>query len=139
MLVVLVVLVLLTSLSPLLLDRVVPNLRFEAAARELASTLRLARGFAIRDNRARVVVIDVGARIAAIGGARTRSTLPDGVRIDLVVAAIERVDAATGRIRFFPDGSSTGGKIVLTSGQRALAVVVDWFSGQVRLEDGTIS
>jgi general secretion pathway protein H len=135
MLVVLVLMALLASFSPFLLDRIIPDLRFEATAREIADTMRRARGFAIRDNHARFVVIDVGARVAAIGGGRTRHTLPEDIRIDLVVAGIEQVNADSGRIRFFPDGTSTGGKVVLTSAGRSLAVVVDWFDGKVRLVD----
>jgi len=135
MLVVLVVMALLVSFSPLLVDRIMPRLRVEAAARELADTMRQARGFAIRDNRARFVVIDVGDRVAAIGGGRTRQRIPPDVQVDLVIAGIEQIDAGAGRIRFFPDGTSTGGKVVLTSAERSLAVVVDWFDGKIRLVD----
>ena len=38
-----------------------------------------------------------------------------------------------GRIRFFPDGSSTGGRVTLTSDERLYHVDVDWLTGQVRV------
>ena len=137
MLVVLVVIALLASFSPLLVDRLLPQYRIEAAARELADTMRRARGFAIRDNRPRYVVVDAGKRVAAIGGGQTSHRIPPEVQIDLEIASIEQVNAAAGRIRFFPDGSSTGGRIVLTSAERSFAIVVDWFDGKVRLVDET--
>ena len=128
-----VVAALLVSLSPILVDRVISERRVEAAAREIADTMRQARGFAIRDNRSQFVTIDVGARVAAIGGTRTQHRLPDEAQIRLIVADVEQVNAEAGRIRFFPDGTSTGGKVVITSTQQSLAVVVDWFDGRVRL------
>lgn len=135
MLVVLVVLALLASFSPFLADRIMPGLQLEAAARELADTMRRARGFAIRDNRDRVVVVDLGSRVATIGGERTRHHIPPDVQMKLVVAGVEQVDADAGRIRFFADGTSTGGKVVFTGAERSLAVVVDWFDGKVTLVD----
>ena len=47
----------------------------------------------------------------------------------------ERQSATLGDIRFNPDGSSTGGRIVLADGSRKIAVGVDWLTGRVTVAD----
>ena len=37
------------------------------------------------------------------------------------------------RVRFFADGSSTGGRVTLMVGERSYAVDVDWLTGRVRV------
>jgi general secretion pathway protein H len=135
MLVVLTVVGLLASLAPMAFERLSPGLRLEAAARELADTLREARGLAIRDNRPWFVEIDVDANVARLGPDGRAQALPDDVQLSLTVATVEREGSDAGRIRFYPDGTSTGGEIAFTAGERTLVVVVDWFDGKVRLTD----
>jgi general secretion pathway protein H len=53
----------------------------------------------------------------------------------LVTAEIEQTGAASGRIRFFPDGASTGGHITVFMGQRRWQVNVSWLTGQVVREE----
>ena len=38
-------------------------------------------------------------------------------------------------IRFFPDGSSTGGHISLIEGKTEYRVNVDWLTGRIAIED----
>lgn len=137
MLVVLVVIGLLVSLTPMALDRLVPGRRLEAAARELADTFRTARSLAIRDDRSRFVLIDVRARTARIDGSRSSEVLPEAISLDLVVATTEQSGPEAGRIRFYPDGTSTGGEVGLKMDRRSLKVVVDWFNGHVSLVDAS--
>ena len=40
---------------------------------------------------------------------------------------------ARGAIRFFPDGSSTGGRITLSTDRLAYLVDVDWLTGKIHL------
>lgn len=47
----------------------------------------------------------------------------------------DQANATTGRIRFFPDGSSTGGRITLKRGQREWHVNVAWLTGAVSVVD----
>jgi general secretion pathway protein H len=50
-------------------------------------------------------------------------------------AAFETSGNHLGSIRFFPDGSSTGGSISLASGRETHTVVVDWLTGRVRISE----
>ena len=57
------------------------------------------------------------------------------MELRLVTAAEEQTSETTGRIRFYPDGSSTGGKVRLISGEREWQVQVGWLTGEVRLRE----
>jgi general secretion pathway protein H len=45
--------------------------------------------------------------------------------------------ANVGEIRFFPDGSSTGGEITLAGGNAHRYVQVDWLTGRVAVYEDT--
>jgi general secretion pathway protein H len=62
-------------------------------------------------------------------------TLPKGLSISITSAKEDRPNDHTGRIRFFPDGSSTGGRITLQSGKRQWHVNVSWLTGEIRVVD----
>jgi general secretion pathway protein H len=100
------------------------NTRLELAnaAEALAGALRLARAHAISTGA------PVGFALAPDG----RGYMVDGA------ARILPADisiAATGPIRFAPDGSASGGAVRLATPGRALAVQVDWLTGRVTLAD----
>lgn len=131
-------LVVLTLLGLLLL--VVPpaitsgsGIGLKAAARDVAAGLRRAQGRAIVENREVAFVLDLNARHFRIGPRGDAVLLPDDVDLRLYTAQAELIDAATGAIRFYPDGSSTGGEIGLSSGAGDYHVAVDWLTGRVTL------
>ena len=61
--------------------------------------------------------------------------LPQRLAIELLTVAGERRSGARGDIRFNPDGSSSGGRITLTDGNRVMMVGVDWLTGRVSVAD----
>jgi general secretion pathway protein H len=108
------------------------NLRGTAA--ELAAGLRLARSEAIADNRPVVLAVDLANHRYRIDSAPMRQ-IPTRLSIALLTVNGERRTATIGDIRFNPDGSSTGGRIVLADGGRRIAVGVDWLTGRVTVAD----
>ena len=54
-----------------------------------------------------------------------------GLRLSLLTLANKRLDV--GSIRFFGDGSSTGGSVTILQGERRSDVTVDWLTGRVSL------
>lgn len=110
------------------------GLDIEATAAELASQLRLVRSEAIVRNRPAALELDLAGRRYRPGAGAARP-LPNGLTIDLLTIAGERPGGAEGAIRFHPDGSSTGGRIVLADGLRQVAVGVDWLTGRVSVAD----
>ena len=57
------------------------------------------------------------------------------IAVTFQTARQEQVSEAIGQIRFFPDGSSTGGRIGLSRDERRAIVAVDWLTGLVSVED----
>lgn len=110
--------------------------RFEldTLASEMASQLRAVRSEAIADDRPAVVLFDLAQRRYRAGSANPEQ-LPAGVSVQLLTVASERRAAASADIRFNPDGSSTGGRIVLARGALRVAVGVDWLTGRVSIAD----
>jgi len=108
----------------------------EVAARLLQAGLRQARSRAMIRNRPVALTVDLAkGRLGVAEDHRYRS-LPPGLVYTLVTARTEQVDERVGRVRFFPDGSSTGGRITVAAGERRRIVDIDWFTGRVRVLDG---
>ena len=54
--------------------------------------------------------------------------------LSFVGARAQLLDEGVGRIRFFPDGSSTGGLIRLVQGNARADVRSDWLTGLVTVD-----
>lgn len=106
-----------------------------AATQEIAATLRTARSMAVNQQRPAYLELDTETRIYSLSGeSRTRSA-PELLRLGMVTARSEQVGQNGGRIRFFPDGSSTGGRIVVAADPVRQLIDVDWLTGQVKVTD----
>jgi general secretion pathway protein H len=114
----------------------VSGVELKSAARAVAAGLREARGAAIVTQESAALTLDLDRRSMEVsGGARPRS-LPQRLDLKLYTAQSEIVDDKRGSIRFYPDGSSTGGRVTLASGERKLLVDVDWLTGRVSIKEG---
>jgi general secretion pathway protein H len=107
--------------------------RANAASVELAAALRQTRTAAIVSGKDQTLEVDTRQALYRANGHEVR--LPAQMRVGLTSAREDQVDADTGRIRFFPDGSSTGGRITLQRGQRQWHVNVAWLTGAVSVVD----
>ncbi|HEY0197490.1 MAG TPA: GspH/FimT family pseudopilin [Rhodanobacter sp.] len=108
--------------------------RVRAASSELAGALRATRAQAIV--RGKEQNFDVDTRANTYRDIKQHDVaLPRGLRLSITSAAEDQPNDHTGRIRFFPDGSSTGGRITLQSGKRQWHVNVSWLTGEVRVVD----
>jgi general secretion pathway protein H len=134
LLIVLVILGVTVTLAVPVFIRAMPGVEAKAAARDVAATLRAARSLAIAGNREITVAVDLDQRAVDVAGMR-RQTIGAGIGISLYTAAEELIDRGAGRIRFYPDGTSTGGGVRLSAGERQYDVLVDWISGKVTIDD----
>jgi general secretion pathway protein H len=107
----------------------------KAAARTVASGLRQAQTMAITTRRDQSLVMDMESREYTLPGESAPRTLPRGVDLKLYTAQSEVASERKGGIRFYPDGSSTGGRVTLSAGERKYLVDVDWLTGRVSIED----
>lgn len=134
LLVVLGIAALLVALAAPMISRGLPGAELKAAASDVAGGLRRVHGQAIAKNREAVFRIDVASRRAVVGEESKPLALPPELRLTVVVGDTEVVGADVGGIRFFPDGSSTGGRVTLALDDRAYDVRVDWLTGRVTLD-----
>lgn len=110
------------------------GLGVRGAASQLASALRRARSEAIARDGPVSVMIDVAGhryRVAESPG----QALPPNLKIGLLTLASEQHGINSGAIRFYPDGSSTGGRVTFGDGAHTLVVGVDWLNGRVSIRD----
>lgn len=103
--------------------------RVMVAARSVAATLQLARAQAMASNTEVVVRFDMQKR--QFGLARSMHDLPRGMTVAMKLAEAEaEAEGATGGMRFYPDGQSSGGEIVLMLEGRASRIAVNWLTGE---------
>ena len=116
-----------------------PRADLEAAARVVAAGFRQARSQAVTTGEPTVVLLDLErkkllleGKSEAAKGHRSRS-LPRAVNYKLYTAQSEQTSETRAGIRFYPDGSSTGGRVTATAGQHERLVDVDWLTGAIRI------
>ena len=68
-------------------------------------------------------------------GGGTPRRLPQGIVLELVTAEREMLAERRGGIRFFPDGSSGGGRVTLTLAGLERRVDVAWLTGRVTVSE----
>lgn len=133
LLVVLAIVGLVLALIPGFMLRSQPGLDVEVAARAIADGLRQARSQAMVSNRDQVFALDVDERQFRAGRDQPLNQLDRNLDLRLYTAQAELLDATRGQIRFFPDGSSTGGAIGLNLDDQEVEVRIDWLTGQVEI------
>jgi general secretion pathway protein H len=131
---VLVLVAIALSVVSLSFTKQLDNAKVQAASRDLVAALRYTRGQAIVKGQQAALDIDLQNNTYQAPG-KTLVHLPREMRMTLLTADSEQTGATSGRIRFFPDGASTGGHISVFMGQREWRVNVSWLTGQVVREE----
>jgi general secretion pathway protein H len=108
--------------------------RIRGASRDLVAALRYTRGQAIVKDKQEVLMLDLDTNSYTAPG-KNAVKLPKGMNLRLTTAAQEQVGDNVAGIRFFPDGSSTGGHISVFQGQREWRVNVAWLTGDIELDE----
>jgi len=111
------------------------GVKVQRASKDLVSALRYTRGRAIVSREEKTLDFNVDT-LTYNAPDRKPVTLPDDMEVQLRTATSDILDNSTGRIRFFPDGSSTGGRITLVAGVREWEVNVGWLTGEVTVDQG---
>lgn len=128
---------LVVTLIPPLFSGAVPGARLKGAARDLAVAMRDTRSQAITRNAQTALHLNLEQAQYTIPGRQSRS-LPAGVRVNVATAAGEdALPEPQHVLYFYPDGSSSGSRITLSSGKRAYRLDVDWLTGRVSIAEAT--
>jgi general secretion pathway protein H len=124
---------LLTAAAAPAIDRALDRARTNNGTRELVAALKTARHEARASGVDALFALDVATHTYRVAGGGNRTlAAPDGATLTLLTAESERLTPTAGAIRFFPDGSSTGGTITLRHRSREQRVEIDWLTGHVR-------
>lgn len=135
LLVVLIVAVLLIAVVPPLLSGLAASTELRGAAMRIAAALRFTRNAAVTRHREEALLVDLAQRRFQVSAEGRQLALPQDIGIGLHTAQSELLTGDLGSIRFFPDGSSTGGHIDLSSGRLGYRINVDWLTGRVTVQE----
>jgi general secretion pathway protein H len=105
-----------------------------SAADTSGGALRAARSRAVAQNHEEVFLVDTD-RAQYRAPDATAVSLPRNIQLMLFTTAQEQISSGTGAIRFYPDGSSTGGGVSLIKGDARYDVLVNWLTGRVSTDD----
>jgi general secretion pathway protein H len=137
LLVVLAIIALILAFIPGFVLRGQPGLDVDVAARAVGDALRQARSQAVLQNREQVFALDVEQRLFRAGERRAPVQMAKNIEVTFQTARSELMSERIGQIRFFPDGTATGGRIGLTLDGRHAEVSVDWLTGLISVDHAT--
>ena len=106
------------------------SLAYQGVLRDMVTDLRAARGKAISQGRDTAFSLDLRDRRFGTGE-QLKHELPEAIDITIEVADSEATETG-GKIRFYPDGSSTGGSLqVKRKNGAGTHIRVDWLLGSI--------
>ncbi len=135
----LVVLMIVTTVAALVspqLSNVLESQKVKTLSRDIASSLRATRQLAISRGRDAVWTLDLEQHAYLDGRRQQWSAFDKDIQVLLTTVAKEQVSDSLANIRFFADGSATGGEIDLRYKRLSYVVQVNWLSGRVKIYDG---
>lgn len=122
--------VIMLATAPFAVMRAYETMQYRSTVKELIAGLKSARLDAMRKGRSVAFVVDIEQRRFGIES-RLDHEFPEQLDVRLMLADIE-IHGARGGVRFYPDGSSTGGTVELARpGGGGVRVDVDWLLGRL--------
>ncbi|NLD15335.1 MAG: prepilin-type N-terminal cleavage/methylation domain-containing protein [Gammaproteobacteria bacterium] len=98
-------------------------------ARQLHTALRETRSQAVSSQRSLLFVLDVPGHAYQIGSQPQRS-IPQEFALHVRTARQELHGGRAG-IRFYPDGSATGGRVGVSQDDETIWLEIDWLTGRI--------
>jgi general secretion pathway protein H len=118
-------------IAALALPRAIPNsstsLRIKAF--EIAALMRTDRNTALRTGRTVETIVNMAGRFLQSGASGSFVTLPDHL-------AIRLASQIPNDFRFYPNGTSSGGEIILGASSAAVSVHVDSLTSAISIRRG---
>ena len=112
-----------------------PGIRLRTAADEMVATLRELHQQAIRRGESTELFLDPAERTYRVSTDAIPQRLPEIVaELGFKTSAAVPVGVKTS-IRFFADGSASGGTVLFENGDRLAAITVDWLTGRVQRDE----
>ena len=126
---------LLLAIVPSAMGKALEAVRYQSLVRDVLGGLRSARTQAMLSGKEVHFIVDIDDQYFGIDG-RPSQYVPKGLRLGATVAETDPYKRGKGFIRFFPDGSATGGSIGVQreSNGQGVRLRVDWMLGRVSQE-----
>jgi general secretion pathway protein H len=109
------------------------SVKLKTVARDMASALRYARGRALMTRQPAWVEFNLAENFYQVQGRDSKYEFSDQIDVTLNIAEDTFNQQDSGRILFFPDGSSTGGRIDLEWEGFLQRIDVNWLNGKIRI------
>ncbi len=123
------------TLLPKMIFGGVSGAELRSNARAVATGLRLTRDAAINTKREAVLSINMENREFTLPNDTKLHKLNNQLDVKLYTSEADLISDKIGMIRFFPDGSSNGGRVTVAAGERGFEIDVDWLTGHVTIKD----
>ncbi len=130
--VVMLLLALVASVVAINVSRNLENTRVRTVSRDLVAAMKYTRGQAIAKGQSMTLVFNLEKNTYQAPG-RKPVAIPRGMELGVYTADSEIIDDSRAGIRFFSDGSSTGGRVTLLYKGREWRINVNWLTGEIRL------
>ena len=135
MVVVIVLIGLAYALLPKLAFGGVSGPELKSNVRAVATGLRMTRDTAINSKREATLTLDLDAHVFRVQDDARVHKLNEKIDVKLYTSQADLVSEKIGSIRFFPDGSSNGGRVTVGAGGRDFSVDIDWLTGRVTISE----
>ena len=123
------------TLLPKMVFAGVSGAELRSNARAVATGLRIARDTAINTKREAMLVINLENREFTLPNDTRLHKLNEKLDVKLYTSEADLISDKVGTIRFYPDGSSNGGRVTVAAGERGFEIDVDWLTGHVTIKD----
>ena len=132
---VLVMIAVMVAITATFMSGSLEQAKIRAVSKNLISALRYTRGQAVIKHEQKTIIFNVKDRTYR-APKKKLVQIPEEVEMNLYTIESDIVDEDTGKIRFFSDGSSTGGWVKLTYRNKIWKININWLTGEIRLEEG---
>ena len=136
---VIVVMVMIAVLGGMVVSSMTDGLRkakIRAVSKNLVSAMRYTRGQAVVKHEQKTITFNVEDKTYQAPRKKVVH-IPDEIDINVYTADSEVADETIGSIRFFSDGSSTGGWVKLTHKNKIWKINVNWLTGEIAMIEGS--
>lgn len=119
------------AVVPVAVERMLDGANYRGTVRDLIVSIRAARLSALRSGEPAGFFFNSRTREFGVGS-KAAGRLPAGLTADVSVASALITPEGAAFIRFYPDGSSTGGSIILRRGDGSgVQLRVGWLLGRL--------
>ena len=110
------------------------SMALKAAARDLASGLRYVRSQSIILHTQATLDFNLSDNTYLLTGQDKRYNIPKDIDVTVKTAQTELEDGVAS-LKFFPDGSSIGGRITLEKNKLSQEININWLTGHVSIKE----